>query len=90
MKKEDIFTTVQLHDARKVQILNITPLMSWRAMFSHALSGRKDIDVLPFLLTQLIRVEGQEISVNELGEMYFDDYVLIVETANALLQKVKF
>lgn len=84
----NIFTSIQLSGAQKCDILNITAMMMWKAEYRAANMG-EELHMVPYLLEQIVMIEGKLATKEEIGEMMIDDYLAIQDVVNAILQRVK-
>lgn len=70
---DHIFTSIILSDGSKCDILEITPLMIWRASYKCANSDM-ELDMVPFLLEQSLIINNKKVDIDFIGKMSMDDY----------------
>lgn len=85
---EKPFTTITLSTGEKCGILNITPFMLWRAHSRMERLKELELNVVPFILEQIVIIEGKAVSMEYLGEMDINDYTKIIEVVDVQMKKL--
>jgi hypothetical protein len=85
--KQEIFTETLLQDGSKLEVLQIKPSMLWKASMQFASQKEKVFDIMPFILTQCLSIEGKLISIERIDEMSMGDYNKINEIVSLMLNK---
>lgn len=80
-----IFETIQLKDGSKCEILEIMPKHFWRANFKRALKQPVEFDIEPFLMAEVCLINGQNTTVEYLGEIDFQDYLKLKNIIEAMI-----
>lgn len=83
----EVFTTTKMSDGTEVQILQLMPYMLWRAIFRQAAQKEKEYDTLPFIIEQLLRIDGKQLPLQQIGEMDISDYMKIQEIVSVMIDK---
>lgn len=84
-----IFTTIILSDGSKCDILEVKPSTIWLATFKQQLNPDKQYDLVPFILEQVLIIDGKKVNMEYIGNMELSDYIEITEALNICMQKLE-
>jgi hypothetical protein len=97
---ETTFTHMVLMSGQKCEILMVKPMHFWAAGFMQQMyngNKNKDVkqaedkrgyDIMPFLLMQVVRLDGKVPTMQQLEDMMMDDYIQICEVLTPLMNKL--
>lgn len=80
------FSSVKLLEGVTCDILDITPMVLWRATLNCSL--QKEFDITPFVLEQILLFDGEKRDLDYIENLYIDDYLKISEVVTVLLSKL--
>ena len=87
--KPSIFTTITLEDGSKCDILELTPWMIWKATFNQQLNLETKYDLVPFILEQVLIIDGKKTDIEFIGNIYYQDYMQITDILTLFMTKLK-
>ena len=85
---KEVFTSITLMDGSKCDILELKVYMIWIATFRQSKKPEMEVDITPFILEQIIRIDGKTTSIDALGDMGMDDYSKILDVVSVLMNKL--
>lgn len=83
-----IFTSIKLLNGDKCDILEIKAVHIWKAQTALAFSTKKDLGVFPFLLQQILLINGKCPSIEYLEDIMIDDYLEINAVVDVYFKKI--
>lgn len=86
--KEHIFTTIILSNGSKCDILEIRPYILWKAAYKQANNPHLKVDLVPFIIEQILIIDGKKVNMEFIGNMDVNDYMEIVDVMNACMEKL--
>lgn len=87
--KPSIFTTITLQDGSKCDILELTPWMIWKAAFNQQLNLEMKYDLVPFILEQILIIDGKKASIEFIGNINYQDYMQITEILTLFMTELE-
>lgn len=84
-----IFTTIILFNGSKCDILEVRPYIIWKATYRQLMNTDKKLDFIPFLLEQVLIIDGKKVNMEFIGNMNIHDYIKITEVLNAFMINVE-
>ena len=86
---KEIFTTITLQDGSKCDILALTPWRIWKATYKQQLNPQIEYDITPFILEQILIVDGKKVDMKFIGNMDCSDYFEIAEILSIFMTKLE-
>ena len=86
--KESVFTTIKLYDNREVSISMIKPHHLWRAIERYNQSQDKDIGMSPFIVSELLFINDNRMTIEEIDMLSIDDYIKIVDSTTPMMLNI--
>lgn len=84
---QEKFTSFTLTDGRKCTFLKIYPFHLWIATYAYG--KQETFDITPFLLREVILIEGKKAGIDELSKMDMKDYEQISEILRVQMVKLE-
>lgn len=84
----EIFTSITLSNGSKCDILELKASMIWKATFKQMNNLQMEYDLIPFLLEQILIIDGEKTDMEFIGNMNYDDYMDITEVLNVFMTKL--
>ena len=84
---ELVYTTINLSNEVVCQIAEIKPVHIWIASFHKAVSPL-EYDIFPFILVQVVIIDGKQATMEYLADMDMSDYIDIMEVVDVLMKKL--
>lgn len=86
--KQHIFSTIILSNGSKCDILEVRPYIIWKASYKQALNPNLKLDLVPFIMEQIVIIDGKKRDMKFIGNMEINDYLEITEVMNACMNKL--
>ena len=68
MKKEEIFYSMESY-LGKIDVLKIQPYHIWKAEKKQELDEKNEFSLLPYILVQILIIDGKKTTIDELSTM---------------------
>ena len=88
MQHNEIFTSIELSNGSRCDILEINALVIWKAAFRHQAYPDKELDIVPFLLEQVLIIDDKKRDIEFIGNISIDDYLKIMEVMDIVMKKL--
>ena len=86
--KEQIFTTIIISNGSKCEILEIRPYTIWKATYKKENNPDLKLDLVPFIIEQILIIDGKKVDIEFIGNMDINDYMEIVDVMIACMGKL--
>lgn len=79
---------LDLKDGRSCSIDDLTPSILWKATFRAARNHDKEYDLTPYILEQIITIDGEPVTIDQLDQLSIDDYLSILDVLEHVTRKL--
>ncbi len=90
--KDEIFTTVELLNGDKIDVLFCKGLhmtkAQWKYQFHTQIAKDVEYDIVPFIMEQLCLVNGKQKGIEYYVELMIDDYIKISDALQLVINSI--